>query len=380
MTSNRINILIDKFIFSELAESETQELLTWIEADPANLAAFYEAIEIQQLLHKKGATFDSSEAFAKIEKLLNDSKVKAPKQRGLSSFLKYAAIFIGILGLGYYFLSPFPQENYTDTTPDFVTLEFEDGRVEKIDSIVQKNLVQSNSLLVSDGKKQALSYQNAPKTKEVVYNRLHIPYGKTFQLILSDGTKITLNSGTTLKYPVYFLPNQKREVFLEGEAYFEVAKNPAQQFIVHTKQQDITVYGTKFNVSAYKDERYTRTVLVEGSVGVATATSSLKIVPGEMAVSKKQDHHINVKKVDPYEHIAWVKHELAFINAPFSAITLRLERKYDVRIVNHYDALKQQVFTATFKEKDLEEILRLFSKSRPFEFTKKGNTIIINPL
>src|SRR5699024_4461413 len=105
-------------------------------------------------------------------------------------------------------------------------------------------------------------------TSKLVYNTLWVPYGKQFKLELSDGTHIVLNSGTQIKYPIHFSADQKRKVFLKGEAFFHVAKDSSRQFVVKSKDQMVEVYGTKFNVSAYREAPRVKTVLIEGSVGV----------------------------------------------------------------------------------------------------------------
>lgn len=377
MIQNRITILIEKFVAHELSESEAQELLDWLKEDDRHVQVFNDHIEINNLLQRNVLHFNSSEAYTQIETFIGASQ--QPKKHAWVPLLKYAAIFIGIIGLGFYFFSP-ASSNLKDANPSFVTLELENGNIQKIDSLDQKTIVNQNGQFIGTQKEQLLSYEKGAPTKKLVYNTLRIPSGKIFELILSDGTAIVLNSGTTIKYPIYFLPNQKREVFLTGEAYFEVSKDSLRQFVVSTENQEVVVYGTKFNVSAYENEAFTKTVLVEGSVGVSSGNTKVKIIPGEMAISEKANGHIKIKEVNPLEYIAWTQNKMVFANKKFSEIIKTLERKFDVTIINKYKTLDNQIFNAAFEDESLVEILSLFEKSRPFEFTINGNIITITKI
>lgn len=377
MTQNRISILIEKFVAHELSAEETQELVNWIEEDANHAQFFNDHIELNNLLQKNRSNFDSPEAFAKIETALAKSTHKNPTNFPWTALLKYAAIFIGIIGLSFYLFNPNPSKPNTNSTLNFVTLELENGNIEKIDSTDQKNIINQKGQFIGTKKEQLLSYEKSSPTQKLVYNTLRIPYGKTFKLVLSDGTEIVLNSGTTIKYPVHFLPNQKRKVFLEGEAYFEVNKDSLRQFVVSTENQKVVVYGTKFNVSAYKNDTLTKTVLAEGSVGVTTKNLAIKLIPGEMAITGKLNGKIEIKEVNPAEYIAWTQNEMVFVSKKFSEIIKILERKFDVTIINKYKTLNDQVFTATFEDETLADILSLFAKSRAFEFTINENTITI---
>ena len=124
----------------------------------------------------------------------------------------------------------------------------------------------------------------ASSAETLVYNTLKIPYGKQFEVELSDGTIVHLNSGTTLRYPVAFLKNQNRKVFLTGEAFFEVAKDKAHPFTVSTQELNVEVLGTKFNASSYTEDVTTDIVLVEGKVALykdkKENNNSVKLTPG----------------------------------------------------------------------------------------------------
>ena len=148
----------------------------------------------------------------------------------------------------------------------------------------------------------------------LVYNTLYVPYGKKFGVVLSDGSEVYLNSGSTLKYPVKFIQGQSREVFLDGEAYFTVAKHKENSFLVNANNIISKVYGTQFNVSSYDNEAYTQVVLIEGSVGVSSSENSSEFMlkPNEIAKYIKSNKTLVTNTVDVSSHVAWIDGVLLF--------------------------------------------------------------------
>ena len=139
-----------------------------------------------------------------------------------------------------------------------------------------------------------VEYKGKQKTPALVYNTIDIPIGGEYQLVLADGTKVWLNADSKLRFPVSFTA-ERREVYLEGEAYFEVAKDSAREFWVHAGAMDVKVLGTSFNVKAYERLETVATTLVEGSVEVACAGKSFQIVPGEQFVYDKNNRVMDVR-------------------------------------------------------------------------------------
>ena len=227
-----------------------------------------------------------------------------------------------------------------------------------------------------------MTYQRSKdNVTELVYNELTVPYGKNFELVLSDGSHIYLNAGSKLRYPVQFPHGKPRNVFLDGEAFFDVARDSTRsQFTVVTDMLNTQVYGTRFNVSSYKDENNTFTVLEEGSVGVYHPNSPkkedpVKIVPGQRAVF--EDGSIQVETVDIRKYTAWTKGELYFMQDRFELVLKELERHFDVRIDNQYPELNDVPFNAMFTNESLDKILELFQIHSPFSYEKNGNVITI---
>lgn len=372
--------LIDKYFHKDLEGREMDELLEWLRK-PEYKRVFEDYVEINYILNQTKA-IDVKETYEKIDALLKQNQTENNNQ---NFYLKYAAVFIGLLGLGYLgFLFTQTKLENSSEGQSFVTIEKEDGTVEVIDQ-EEKAIFDSEGLEIGTNKKNRITYnekkeadqKDTSSEKEIQYNTLYVPKGKTYKLVLSDGTEVTLNADSKITFPVNFVADKKRAVALKGEAYFDVVRDSSRQFIVKTEAQNIEVYGTEFNVTSYEDDVVCRTILVNGSVGVSNSIAEVRLKPGEMVVSQQKEEDLEVETVDTHEFTAWLENKLIFRQRTFEEITKVLERKYDVTIRNEYEELNQQKFTATFKEKDIEQIFDLFSKSRAFTYSKEGQEITI---
>lgn len=190
-----------------------------------------------------------------------------------------------------------------------------------------------------------LSYHAVQRKREQaapVYNKVEIPQGGEYTLVLNDGTKVHLNSLSSLRFPVAFGAG-RREVELTGEAYFEVSKS-GQPFVVHTCGMQIEVLGTVFNVSAYPGEEY-RTTLVSGSVKVkAEGGESLVLKPSQQALWMPGDAEMQVRTVDTAFYTSWVKGKINFKDRRLEDIMKTLARWYDFEVVYARESLKEKRF------------------------------------
>ena len=193
-----------------------------------------------------------------------------------------------------------------------------------------------------------------------------------------------LNAGSYIKYPVKFLKGQKRKVFLEGEAYFDVAKDKLHPFIVSIKDFNVKVLGTQFNLSFYPEDVAITTVLVEGSVKLYEENkknisgSSTILLPNHKATWNLLKKEILLEKVDVNEYISWKNDEIVFTNLSFKQILIKLERSFNISIENEYKFLGNQLFSASFDKKDsIEDILKAFYENTPFKYKIENKKIII---
>ncbi|WP_268225210.1 FecR family protein [Sinomicrobium oceani] len=297
--------------------------------------------------------------------------------------IKVAAVAIPLVVLSYgaYQLGFFTKERTLLADPNQITLELQDGTIKVMDEEASGVVITEKGKTLGNQDKNILTYQRSKDdVTELVYNELTVPYGKNFELVLSDGSHIYLNAGSKLRYPVQFPHGKPRNVFLDGEAFFDVAQDSTRSFTVVTDMLNTQVYGTRFNVSSYKDENNTFTVLEEGSVGVYQPNSPkkedpVKIVPGQRAVF--EDGSINVETVDIRKYTAWIDGELYFLDDRFELILKELERRFDVKIDNRYVELNDVKFTGTFAREPLDQILKLFQYQTVFDYDIKEKTITI---
>ena len=300
--------------------------------------------------------------------------------------LSVAAIFIGsfaVLG-GAFFLGFFDTVDVSGSTKSQIVLELEDGARKILDEANTYTIENSKGEKVGFQSQNILSYEKSSigEKKALAYNTLSVPYGKKFELILSDGTHVFLNSGSQLRYPINFLEDSPRTVFLDGEAFFSVKEDKENPFTVVTDRLNTKVYGTKFNVSSYKDENNTFTVLVEGSVGLYKANNvdgqkPIMVKPGQRGVL--EGGIISVEKVNINKYVSWTRGELYFVNDTFELLIKELERHYNVTFENRYEQLNQKRFTGTFTTETLDQVLRVCSEHTPFQYNYDlaNNTIVI---
>ncbi|MDR1632547.1 MAG: DUF4974 domain-containing protein [Dysgonamonadaceae bacterium] len=226
--------------------------------------------------------------------------------------------------------------------------------------------------------------RHVAEIRPVTYNEISVPRGgKPNAVHLSDGSVVRLNAATTLRYPSDF-EGDLREVYLDGEAYFEVAKNEEKPFTVRLKQQHITVYGTSFNVEAYHNESYSIVTLQEGSVSLEFSdksgleTNHLLLIPGQQAHFDRITGKMSVTHVDTSLSNTWMNGEYKFKNEPLMLIFKRLEKYYDVTVHLEDEKLKNICYTGTFSlRQNIRDVLRIINHENQFHFQQTGNEIHI---
>ena len=225
-----------------------------------------------------------------------------------------------------------------------------------------------------------LNYTTAKvQGEELVYNTMRIPVGGFYQLALSDGSKVWLNSMTELRFPVAFT-GEERKVYLTGEAYFEVAPDSKHPFIVVTEEgMEVKVYGTEFNMSTYQ-HGVVQTVLVSGKVGIRVNATGKEVMlaPKQMAEYSEKTGMVRVEEADPYRYIAWKDGEFVFERETIEEIMERLGRWYDVKVFYENESLKQKRFTGVIgRYENIEQVLRLIEGPATLRFEVKGNVVTV---
>jgi transmembrane sensor len=217
------------------------------------------------------------------------------------------------------------------------------------------------------------------------YTETIAPRGQKSQIVLADGTKVWLNSDTKIKYPGNFNKNQ-RDVYLDGEAFFEVAKNEHQPFVVHTSQVNVKVLGTKFNIKAYADESDIETSLFEGKINLVLNNSlaenpvEKEVEPGQSLVYSKADHQLVAKKIPQDEINGWKNNQLIFKDDTFSNLVRRLERWYDVKVVYDEKQFNDRRLTVELYEGErLDRLMGIISLALSVDYKYEKGEIILTP-
>ena len=237
---------------------------------------------------------------------------------------------------------------------------------------LQLEEVGGTRILTSDNRikysgKDSLAGQSA----EVKYNTLIVPRGGEFSLELADGTRVWLNAESRLRYPVAFT-GKERKVEMEGEVYFEVAKNKEKPFIVTVNGVDIRVLGTSFNVSAYQEEVVT--TLVEGKVQLKKGNEQVILSPNQQAIWS--DDEFRVKQVDARNFVLWKEGVFYFEDVDLETILDDMARWYNVNVFYMNPALKEMKFSVEIRRYgDINEILRRIEQTKRVKFEIKDRTI-----
>jgi ferric-dicitrate binding protein FerR (iron transport regulator) len=200
-------------------------------------------------------------------------------------------------------------------------------------------------------------------------------------MVLPDNSIVYLNAGSQLKYAVEG-QSGKREVFLDGEAWFDVTKNEKKPFVVHTSFYDVNVTGTQFNVKAYKNDEEITTTLEEGSVQITSSenfnlSENVVLRPGEQLIYSSLKKAIGVKNVETRMFTAWKDNKLIFINMNLKELFVVLERKYGVEIQVTNNLILNYHYDGTIKNETILEVLDLLKETLPIKYKIDGQTILI---
>ncbi|WP_420398676.1 FecR family protein [Flagellimonas sp.] len=326
--------------------------------------------------------------FARLTKGVAEKSSRNLKVKPLGSkrLLKYAATVAVVFGVLYVF-QYYKQTGLSNTlnkdNSDAIVLKLDNGNVDVISENDQKKITDSKGNVVGYQKGNTIAYEQKLNPKGLVYNELTVPLGKRFDLVLSDGTTVKVNAGSTIKYPVQFIEGIPREVEVWGEAYFDVTKDVNHPFLVNANNIQVEVLGTKFNVSSYPEDDDISTVLVEGSVKLSARNTdevrgSLVITPNQKASWNKITAEMTVTEVETDIYTSWINGRIVFKNCPFKNIRKKLERRYNVSIINNNTALDEKFYNASFDIETIEEVMEAFKENYAIDYTISNNQIIIN--
>lgn len=374
-------------IHSELSSKQEREFNKWLEADTSHMLFYEKVLHYYQTGEVKNKRdIEIINVWKSIEPHLKEHKT-----RKLSDWVKVAsavAATIVIMLSVYLVVDNQPQHENVLSAQEMIIppgsskarLIFSDG--ETVDLSQGRDFQGEVDGAHISNRGNQISYDGAEATAiaEVKFNTLEIPRGAEYFVTLSDGTKVYLNSETRLRYPAAFV-GETRQVELEGEAYFIVAKNEAVPFCVKTGDQLVEVLGTEFNVSAYPEDALIYTTLVEGKVKVFTEENpelTQTLVPGYQTYMYKENGNISIREVDVNDFVAWKDGEFNFKNKTLETMMHTISRWYNIDVVFEDDSKRQLKFTGEIKRyENLEKMLQLIEKTQEVSFEKTGKEIRI---
>lgn len=369
-----IENIILSFFNDDCSSTELGALLNFILIEE-NYHLFKQYVKINHLANLTMNKFDK-------ESLINELEIKIKKEKSTSRIISHkqslqliAVVFICAFGLLYLVdFNKIETESkniiLTTSTGAKVILDADEIKLKKLDGKVESK---SNTLV----------YNKDENHKTLVKNTIDVPYGKRFKLNLSDGTLVYLNSGSSFTYPVSFIDGINREVTLSGEAFFDVSSDSLNTFKVISTGSYVEVYGTKFNFKDYQEDNFSEIILTEGSLGVKNTinnSETIVIKPGDKARVNYAGAGIEVKEVNTVLYTSWVEGRIIFRNENINNMITKLERIYDVVIINNNDKLDDQYINATIltETESIENVLDYLEEIYDLNYQILNNKIIIN--
>ena len=330
---------------------------------------------------------DRKEILETVQKRIYSERKRNKRKKLYLKGLRFAAFLTLFFSLGYYFSTFQAQSNSTQIiipNDDDIVLTTSDGS--KIILNEEQNEIKIENQLSLKNNSNQLNYNKIFKgnneLENPVFHTLNVPFGKRFKIVLSDGTLVHLNSGSKLKYPIKFDKKKPREVTMEGEAFFDVAEHKNQIFSVKTETINVEVYGTKFNFKNYPEDNYCDVVLVKGSVGLYSNYSNkiTRLKPGIKGSFNKLDYSITQDQINTSIYTSWIDGQVVLRNDSFESILIKLERLYNVEIINNSKNKSDETFNAKIDidQESINDVLSYFNKIYSIKYQIYNNKIIIN--
>lgn len=331
----------------------------------------------------KSCSYDENKAWDRVRR----RTVNQGSGRLYVRWFKYAAIFVSGVGLalwGYRTLEDHPVGETPAVSAIFqasrpAELILATGqRVILDDSVRGRELLHSGMLVYVDSADQRLEYENRQTNGVRLsgYNTLNVPKGGEYALVLPDGTEVRLNSESSLRFPVAF-EKGKREVYLAGEAFFKVKPDPSAPFHVHAAGRDVCVLGTRFDISAYANDRCFLSTLVSGKVKVSGGHKAVVLCPSEQYSEDYRTGEIEVKEVDVSQYTSWLEGKISFKGERLEDIVNKLKRWFEFEIFYDHEEVKEMKFRGVINKYDsFDTVLRNLEQTTDIRFSIQGTTVI----
>ena len=373
---------IINFLNCESSIEELNFLLKWIEKKN-NLKVFKDYISVNHFSNLAMSRANQEKIIKEIKDRINSKQTNRELNFSFKNIFKYVAIISISVAVGYYnqMRKGVTDENNVVLDPNKVTLQTSNGNQIVLENIDDK-LIEIDDEIVIKKESKKIVFDQKKGIKKLSYNTLTVPYGKRFDVELSDGSIVNLNSGSSLKFPVQFINGMERKVYLDGEAFFNITENNKDIFKVVSNDAITEVYGTQFNVKSYKEDSFSEIILVDGSLGVKGLSDNQKIVslkPGFRANVNQSNEEIEISKVNTKIYTSWIDGRVIFRDENIDSMILKLERLYNVIITNDNKKLSDNFFNATIvvEEESIDEVMGYLKEVYNIKYQKFNNKIII---
>lgn len=378
--------LISKYLTGDLTGEEKVCLEDWLNLKEEN-QEWFRLVTSEEFVKYKRNELKSIDVEAGW-KALSRKRTQEHRRYLWIDFLKYACVFILCVSPIIFFLMQDSNHSVdinamnVEICPGVpkAILHMADGTVVDLATRSRDTLKEQDGTLIGLHGESIIYKNTDTTTKTDLFNELVVPRGGEFVLTLSDGSIVCLNAGSKLKFPVNF-SGSTRCVELEGEGYFQVARNEKMPFVVRASGVDITVLGTEFNVSNYPENTDVQTTLVKGSVKVTNLKNenSCVLQPGEQAVYNKRSGEMKVAEVDVSYAVAWKEGRLRFRDRPLKEIMDFISRWYDVEVVYEDEEVKDYLFGCNFaRHETIEPLLGFFERTGTVHFKISNRKIIVS--
>lgn len=395
MSDQIIASLIDRLLNGSITPEEKELLAKWIlhDSDEKELSSM---VERAWRDFKPGQTLPAEKADELLGSILRRGKEEdgmAWWRRPVRAYQLAAAVllFVIVTGAGIYFLrkqsgpapiaiagkeAPAPGKDVAAPSASNAVLTLSDGKKILLDSADQGNIATQRATAIVKVGDGDIAYKGGGAADEVVYNTLTVPVGSRIaHITLSDGTKVWLNAGSSLHYPVVF-NGPDRKVTVTGETYFEVAQDAAHTFVVSKGTSEIKVLGTHFNVNAYDDEGEIKVTLLEGAVRVAAGTGNRLLSPGQMATIDARQKIDVLKNINLERVMAWKNGYFDFASADIRTVMRELARWYGLDLV-WGDVITEKFHVEINRDIPLSKVLRILEMTGRVHFNISGNKVTV---
>ncbi|MFA4866826.1 MAG: FecR family protein [Pedobacter sp.] len=391
--NTRFEHLYKQYVDDTCTKEEREEFLSMIAENPDSHSMGSLLDSTWDNLSTKELNFPQADHI--LENILSQHPKATTKKISIYHYITAIAAMVAIITTGVYFYQKEKNNHISqaDTAniqagTNKATLTLADGTIINLDSATNGELAEQTGIKITKTADGQLIYnitdhntKNAVPT-ELTYNTITTPRGGQYQVNLPDGSKIWLNSASSLKYPILFGKDQ-RKVELTGEAYFEVTsiikdeRHIKMPFIVKTDKQEVEVLGTHFNINSYTDENLTRSTLLEGAVRVTSLltdhTSSI-LKPGQQSILN--NNTLKVQTVDTEEAVAWKNGYFQFNESDLGSIMRQISRWYNIDVVFEGRSPNDLFHFKAPKDQNLTELLKIFELNG-INLKIEGRTLIV---